>query len=161
MVNKKPEKVEKKSVPKKKSAVKKDKTVGQKKKSPVKKTTVAKAKKPVAKKVTKKTAVKKVSSVKKVATTKAKKPTLKKTVKKTQKKAATEKNVELKIKTATKNQRAKVENVIDKLSRTKEQNYVTTVPGVLRKVPAAQKSPTQAHKQLPIEGILNYIKGIF
>ena len=52
-------------------------------------------------------------------------------------------------------------NVIDKLSLTNKQHYVTTVPGVFRKVLAVQKTATPVHKELPIVGILNYFKGIF
>ena len=169
MVNKKPKKIEKESVPKKKSAVKKKETTVQKK-STVKKVTTAKAKKTAVKKVAmKKPAVKskpKATSVKKTVTTKAKKPAVKKSaakkpVKKAPKKITTETNVDLKFKTASKTEQAKVEKVIDKLSRSKEQHYVTTVAGVYRKVPAVQKAATPAHKQLPIAGILNYFKRIF
>ncbi len=173
MVNRKPKKVEKKSVlkargsskktsSKKKDAVKKKETTVQKKKSPVKKTTTAKGKKPVAKKVTKKSAAKskpKVSAVKKTTTAKGKKPVaVKKPVKKNLKKVATEKNADLKIKKASKTQIKKVESVIDKLSQKPKQHFVTTVPGVLRKVPATQKSVSVAHKELPITAILNFFK---
>ncbi len=164
MVNKKPKKVEKKSVPKKKVAVKKKETTVQKKKSPVKKATTAKVKKPIAKKVTKKPAVKskpKVSSVKKAAATKVKKPTAKKPVKKSLKKVIADVNIDIKTEKGSKPQNEKVVNVIDKLSLAQEQHYVTTVPGVFRKVPAVQKTSAPVHKEVPIAGILNYFKGIF
>ena len=178
--------VEKKSVPKKKSAVKKKATIVQKKKSPVKKAATSKVKKTVTKKVTKKPAVKskpKVSSVKKTVTTKAKtsaakpkatttKPSAVKTkvtksiarepVKKSLKSAIADVKIDVKTKKGSKPQNEKVVKVIDNLSLTKELNYVTTVPGVFRKVPSVQRSAgTPVHKNLPITGILNYIKGIF
>lgn len=164
MVNEKPKKVEKKSVSKKKNTVKKKATTVQKKKSPVKKTTTAKVKKPIAKKITKKPAVKskpKVSNVKKTETTKVIKPTVKKAVKKSLKKVIADVNIDLETKKGIKTQNEKIVNVIDKLSLTPEQQYVTTVPGVFRKVPAVQKTATPVHKELPIAGILNYFKGIF
>ena len=167
MVNEKSKKVEKASVgkaensskkttSKKKGAVKKKETTVQKKKSPVKKTTTSKEKKPVAKKVTKKSAEKS-----KPKASSAKKPVAKKPVKKTLKKVATEENAGLKIKKATKTQVKKVENVIEKLSQKPKQQYITTVPGVLRKVLAAQKKVPEVHKELPITGILNYLKKMF
>jgi hypothetical protein len=164
MVNEKPKKVEKKSVSKKKSTVKKKATTVQKKKSPVKKATTAKVKKPIAKKVTKKTAVKskpKVSNVKKAAATKVIKPTAKKPVKKSLKNVLADVNIDLETKKGSKTQNEKVVNVIDKLSLPQDQHYVTTVPGVFRKVPAVQKISTPVHKEVPIAGILNYFKGIF
>ncbi|MDP6924494.1 MAG: hypothetical protein R2568_10920 [Candidatus Scalindua sp.] len=160
---------EKKSVTKKKNAVKKKATTVQKKKSPVKKAATSKVKKTVAKKVTKKPAVKsktKVSRTKKPVATKAKpkakKPATKKPVKKNIKKAIADVNIDIKNKKGKKSQNKKVVSVIDKLSLTNEQNYVTTVPGVFRKVPAAQKvTVAPVHKELPITGILNYVKGMF
>jgi len=159
--------VEKKSVPKKKSAV-------QKKKSPVKKAATSKVKKTDAKKVTKKPAVKSKSKVAtrakttttkskpKAVTTKVKKPAAKKPVKKSLKKAIADVNIDIKSKKGRKSQNKKVVSVIDKLSLTQEQHYVTTVAGVFRKVPAVKKvAGTPAHKELPITGILNYIKGMF
>ena len=157
----------------------------QKKKSPVKKTATSKVKKPVAKKVTKKPVVKskpKVSSVKKTVTTKAKTSTkakisaakpnavktkatksiVRKPVKKSLESAIADVKIDVKTKKGSKPQNEKVVKVIDNLSLTKELNYVTTVPGVFRKVPSVQRSaPTPVHKELPIAGILNYIKGIF
>jgi len=158
----------------------------------VKKAAVSKVKKPVAKKVTKKPVVKskpKVSSVKKTVTTKSKtatkakksaakpkttttKPNAVKTkvaksivrepVKKSLKSAIADVKIDVKTKKGSKPQNEKVVKVIDNLSLTKELNYVTTVPGVFRKVPSVQRSaPTPVHKELPIAGILNYIKGIF
>ena len=70
-------------------------------------------------------------------------------------------NADLQIKAATKTQREKVENVIEKLSQKTEQNYVTTVAGVFRKVPTAKKSAPEVHKELPISGIFNYLKKMF
>ncbi len=165
--------VEKKSVPKKKSAVKKKETAVQKKKSPVKKAATSKVKKTVAKKVTKKPAVKSKSKVAtraktttkskpKAVATKVKKPAAKKPVKKSLKKAIADVNIDIKSKKGRKSQNKKVVSVIDKLSLTQEQHYVTTVAGVFRKVPAVKKvAGTPAHKELPITGILNYIKGMF
>lgn len=163
MVNEKPKKVEKKSVSKKKSTVKKKATTAQKK-SPVKKATTAKVKKPIAKKATKKPAVKskpKVSNVKKAAATKVIKPAAKKPVKKSLKNVIADVNIDLKTEKGSKTQNEKVVNVIDKLLLPQEQHYVTTVPGVFRKVPAVQKVPVAVHKEVPIAGILNYFKGIF
>ncbi|MGR3294019.1 MAG: hypothetical protein ACUZ9M_08420 [Candidatus Scalindua sp.] len=156
MVNEKPKKVEKKSVSKKKSTVKKKATTVQKEKSPVKK--------PIAKKATKKPAVKskpKVSNVKKAAATKVIKPAAKKPVKKSLKNVIADVNIDLKTEKGSKTQNEKIVNVIDKLSLPQEQHYVTTVPGVFRKVPAVQKVPVPVHKEVPIAGILNYFKGIF
>ncbi len=141
MVNKKPEKVEKKSAgkddgtskktaPKKKIAVKKKETTVQKKKSAVKKTTASKVKKPVPKK---------------------------KPVKKTD----IEINVDLEIKTSSMAQIERIDNVINKLSKKPEQHYVTTVPGVFRKAPVVQETVPSAHTELPITGLLNYLKNIF
>ncbi|MBC8555049.1 MAG: hypothetical protein H8D23_36000 [Candidatus Brocadiales bacterium] len=169
MVNKRPKKVDQKSIPKKESAVKKKETTVQKKKSPVKKATTAKVKKTIAKKVTRKPAVKskpKVSNVKKAATTTVnkpitKKPTVKKSAKKSLKNVIADVNIDIKTTNGNKTQNEKVVNVIDKLSLAREQHYVTTVPGVFRKVPADQKTATPVHKQVPIAGILNYFKGIF
>ena len=178
MVNEKPKKVVKKSAgkaessskkatTKKRSAVKKKGTTVQKKKSPVKKETTSNGKKLVAKKVTKKPAAKskpKVSTVKRTTITKAKKPAAKrKPVKMTLKKVTTNDNADLQIKEATKTQIKKVENVIEKLSQKTEQNYITTVPGVFRKVPSAQKRKPalEVHKELPIAGMLNYFKKMF
>lgn len=171
--------VEKKSVPKKKIAVKKKETSVQKKKSSVTKASTSKVKKTVSKKVTKKPVVKsksKVSSAKKTVTTKATatkpkpkavttkviKPAAKNPVRKSLKKAIADVNIDIKSKKGRKSQNKKVVSVIDKLSLTQEQHYVTTVAGVFRKVPAVNKvAGTPAHKELPITGILNYIKGIF
>ncbi len=168
MVNEKPKKVVKKSAgktvstsrkttAKKKSAVTKKKTTVQTKKSPVKKTATPKAKKPVAKKITKKPVEKskpKVSAVKKTTTAKAKKPA----VRKTPKRVTTDDNADLKIKKASKTQVERLENVIDKLSQSPKQRYITTVPGVLRKVPTTRKSVSVVHKELPITAILNFFK---
>lgn len=161
MVNEKPKKVEKKSTGK---AVGSSKKTTSKKKSPATEIKLPKEIKPVAKKVTKKTVVKikpKASSVKKATTAKVKKPVVKKKlVSKKPKKVATVVTADLKIEKASKTQREKIENVIDKLSQTPEQKYITTVPGVLRKVPAVQKTVPTVH-EVPITGILNYLKKMF
>jgi len=164
MVNEKPKKVAKKSVgkaessskktvSKKKSAVKKKETTVQKKKSSAKKATTSKVIKPIAKKVSKKPTVKSKPKAKKLAT--------KKPVKKNLKIVTTEENAGLQIEEATKTQKEKIEKLINKLSQTQEQHYVTTVPGVFRKIPAVQKTVVPVHNESPIVGILNYFKRMF
>ena len=74
---------------------------------------------------------------------------------------ATGKKADLKIKKATKTQIKKIESVIDKLSQAPKQHFITTVPGVLRKVPAVKKKGPAVHKELPITGLLNYLKKMF
>jgi hypothetical protein len=86
---------------------------------------------------------------------------VKKPAKKSLKNVIADVNIDIKSTNGSKTQNEKVVNVIDKLSLAREQHYVTTVPGVFRKVLADQKTATPAHKQVPIAGILNYFKGVF
>jgi len=185
MVNKKTKKVEKKSVgsaassPKKTIAktVSRKKSTKQKKDSSVKKVTVSN--KPVAKKDTKKPVKTKKATVKKTTTKVTEK---KKTVKKKNGRVVANGKAELRIKKASKSELKKVGNVIDNLSKTSNQTklapapsvttepanekkktkgFVTTVPGVFRRVPAGQKTKPSSHKTAPIQGIINYLKNIF
>jgi DnaK suppressor protein len=172
MVNKK---AVKKTVQKKKPAVKKKAATVQKK-TTIKKATTAKAKKPVAKKVTKKTVAKKpavkskpkVSSAKKATTTKrkaaatkVKKPAARKPAKKSLKNVIADVNIDVKTQKGSKTQNEKVVNVINNLSLKQEKKYVTTYPGVQKKVQAVQEISAPAHGRAPIAGILNYFKRIF
>jgi hypothetical protein len=185
MVNKKTKKVEKKSngsptsSPGKTTAktTSKKKSTEQKKKSPVKKVTASKVKKPVAKKDTKKPATKKPVKAKE---TTAKKATSTVAEKKKTGSVVSKGKADLGIKKASKSELKKVDNVIDNLSKTSKRtkstpaqsvatksadgqktSFVTTVPGVFRRVPAVKKTTSSSHKATPIQGIMSYLKNIF
>lgn len=152
MVNEKTEKVVKKSVGKAKGSAKKGtvktttkkKSSDQKKKGSVKKTTL------------KKTATKPAE----------KKKTVKRSVKKHSGDVVTKANVDIGIKKASKSELKKVDNVINNLSgrsvqTNTAQSFITTVPGVFRRVPATRKAVSSVHKATPIQGIMNYLKKMF
>ncbi len=190
MVIKKTKKVEKKSIgstassPKKTTTktTSKKKSTEQKKKSPVKKATVSKVKKSVAKKDTRTSVkTKKTTTKKNTSSVTEKKKLVKKPVKKQSGSVASTGKASLGIKKASKSELKKVDKVIGNLSKTSgqtkaapvqrvapkeavdkktKQSFVTTMPGVFRRVPAAKKTTPGVHQPAPIQGIMNYLKNI-
>ncbi len=178
MVNGKTKKVEKKSIvrgggssKKATAATKKKNSTDQKKKSTVKKATASKTK-------TKKTVKTKEATTKVVE----KKKPVKKTVKKHTGSETSKGKADLRIKKPSNRELKKVDNVIGNLSKASErtkkapaksiaakvpadkkttQRFVTTVPGVYRRVPVAKKTTPCSNNATPIRGIMNYLKNIF
>ncbi len=168
------------------SATKKKNSTDQKKKGSVKKVTATKTKtkktviksdktKPSAKKTTKK---KEATTRKTTTKVVEKRKPVKKTVKKHTGSESSKGKADLRIKKASNRELKKVDNVIGNLSkasgRTKKtpvakvsadkkatQGFVTTVPGVYRRVPVAGKTTPSSHNATPIRGIMNYLKNIF